>query len=115
MQYCLYYVGVDISSPDFCGSVYQTPDIPVKTITDIENGLSGFKTFEQWLTKHQITSNNCVICLEVTGVYAEQFCYYFTAKGYPVALEPQNDILAENNIFQKFQILIIRISVFGLF
>lgn len=88
MQSYHYYVGVDISNPDFCGSIYQTPDIPVKTIADVENKLPGFKKFEQWLNQNQVTPGNCVVCLEATGVYAEQLCYYFTAKGYAVALEP---------------------------
>ena len=88
MQLFTYHIGVDISNVDFCASVYQSPDTEIETITDVENGLSGFKIFEQWLYKADITPTNSVICLEATGVYSEQLCYYFTAKGFPVALEP---------------------------
>ena len=88
MQFYHYHVGIDISNQDFCASIYQTPETLVETITDVENGLTGFKIFEQWLDKHHVKVNNSIICLEATGVYSEKLCYYFTAKGFPVALEP---------------------------
>jgi transposase len=83
-----YYVGIDISNLDFCASIYSTPQAQIETITELENAVPGFEKFETWLHDHQVTASNCVICLEATGVYAETFSYYFTAKGYKVAVEP---------------------------
>ncbi len=82
------YIGVDISNLDFCASIYTAPQAVIKTITDVENAVPGFQKFETWLMDHQVSASRCIICLEATGVYGEAFSYYFTAKGYKVAVEP---------------------------
>ena len=83
-----HYIGVDISSGDFCASIYFTPDVVPQTICDIENNVAGFQRLETWLNHHKVSADSCIICIEATGVYGEAFSYYFTAKGYHVAIEP---------------------------
>lgn len=83
-----YYIGVDISNLNFCASIYIAPNSKPETLCDIENTVSGFEKFESWLNHHKVTNENCVLCLEATGVYGEALSYYFTAKGYKVAVEP---------------------------
>lgn len=82
-----YYIGVDISSLDFCASVFTKPDARVETMCNIENNVGGFQKLESWLNQHNISIGNCIICLEATGVYGEALSYYLTAKGYRVAVE----------------------------
>lgn len=83
-----FYVGIDISNNDFAASIFTAPSHPIKTMAEIANDFSGFERFESWLISNQVLTNNSVICLEATGVYGEAFSYYFTAKGYKVAVEP---------------------------
>ncbi len=83
-----YYIGIDISNNDFAASIFTAPSAPVKTMTEIANEFSGFEQFESWLISNQVQTNNCIICLEATGVYGEALSYFITAKGYPVAVEP---------------------------
>jgi transposase len=83
-----FYVGIDISNRDFTASILKTPKGPIKTMTEIPNKLPGFERFESWLYKNQIHKDNCVICMEATGVYGEALSYFLTAKGYQVAVEP---------------------------
>jgi transposase len=82
------YVGVDISNLDFCASIFTAPKEAIITSTTIPNDVSGFEKLETWLIEQQVKANDSVICLEATGVYGEALSYYFTAKGFPVAVEP---------------------------
>ncbi len=83
-----YYVGIDISNDDFAASIFTDPDSAIQTLTEIPNELSGFEKLESWLFNNQVQKSNCVICMEATGVYGEAFAYWFTAKGYQIAVEP---------------------------
>ena len=83
-----FYVGIDISNDDFVASIFTEPKAPIQTLTEIPNELSGFEKFESWLVNNQVQTSNCVICLEATGVYGEALCYWLTAKGYQIAVEP---------------------------
>lgn len=83
-----FYIGIDISNNDFAASIFTSPSDPIKTMTEIANDFSGFERFESWLISNQVQTDNCVICLEATGVYGEALSYFFTAKGYQLAVEP---------------------------
>lgn len=83
-----FYVGIDISNKDFAASIFTKPKAPIQTLTEIPNEFSGFEKLESWLIRNQVQNNNCVICMEATGVYGEALCYWLTAKGYLVAVEP---------------------------
>jgi len=82
-----FYIGIDISKDDFAASILTNPNSPVLSKIEIQNDVSGFELFETWLINSKITQDNCVICLEATGVYGEAFSYWFVAKGYNVAIE----------------------------
>jgi len=83
-----HYIGVDISNLDFCASIFTMPNAPIETLDEVENNLSGFEKLEHWLVEQQVETKTSILCLEATGVYGEAFSYYFTAKGYNVAVEP---------------------------
>ena len=83
-----FYVGIDISNDDFAASIFTDPEDSIITLIEIPNEFSGFEKFESWLINNQVQTTNCVICLEATGVYGESLCYWLTAKGYHVSVEP---------------------------
>jgi len=83
-----FYIGIDISNDDFAASIFTDPEIPIKTRTQIPNEFSGYEKFESWLAENQVQTDNCIICLEATGVYGESLCYFLAAKGWKVAVEP---------------------------
>jgi transposase len=88
MEHVQFYVGIDISQDDFACSILTSPDSPVQTLEDIPNDISGFEKLESWIISNQVLSDNCVICLEATGVYGESLCYWLISKGFKVAVEP---------------------------
>lgn len=83
-----YYIGIDVAADDFTAAILTTPDKPLHVRETILNSTDGFRSFEQWLQTQQVTPKNSVVCLEATGVYGEVLCYYLTAKGYRVVVEP---------------------------
>jgi len=88
MIHVSFYVGIDIANKDFTASIFSEPNLSVKTMTAIPNEITGFEQLESWLIHNKVQANNCVICLEATGVYGEALSYWLTAKGYNVAVEP---------------------------
>jgi transposase len=83
-----FYVGIDVSQDYFACSIFSLPESPLQTLEDIPNDISGFEQLESWTILNQVSSDNCVICLEATGVYGESLCYWLLSKGYQVAVEP---------------------------
>jgi transposase len=83
-----YFIGIDISAADFTVSIFTLPTDPIQTHEPFTNSTEGFQEFEQWLNKQHIIAGNSVICLEATGVYGEKLCYFLSAKGYYLAIEP---------------------------
>lgn len=83
-----FYIGIDIANNDFAASIFKSPDAAIQTLPEITNDFPGFEKLDSWLINNQVTTSNSVICLEATGVYGEALSYYFTAKGYQVAVEP---------------------------
>ncbi len=86
MQKSIHVVGLDISSLDFAASISNSK-LEMKTKHPFANSPDGFSDFESWLREQKVDKTNCVICLEATGVYAEQLCYWLRARAYTVALE----------------------------
>ncbi len=82
------YVGIDVGSREFTASIYLAPGEKIQTMSAIANEPEGFDAFEQWLQQHGVKPENCVICMEATGVYGEQLAYWLRAKGYSLAIEP---------------------------
>ncbi len=83
-----YYVGIDIANKDFTASIFTSPNQSLKTLKQVANTIEGFERLHAWLQQQGVDSNNCVICMEATGVYGEHLSYWFSSKGYSVAVEP---------------------------
>ena len=88
METVPFYVGIDISQDDFACSIFTLPDSPIQTMEDLPNNISGFERLESWIISNRISPDNCIFCLEATGVYGESLCYWLISKGYQVAVEP---------------------------
>ena len=88
MQRPHFYIGIDVASTTFAATILIEPGKPTHIKEGIANSVEGFTGFLQWLTKHQVTTENAVFCLEATGVYGEALSYFLTSKGYRLALEP---------------------------
>ena len=72
----VHFVGLDIACDDFAASIYQSPKQSIITKEGIRNTLDGFNMFISWLKEHSLGKTNCIICMEVTGVYNEVKCHY---------------------------------------
>ena len=88
MERFKHYVGIDIGADDFTCSLICRPDLPVVAASSFDNQLESFSTFEQWLKTYGVDKNHTIICMEATGVYGEELCYWLASKDYLLAVEP---------------------------
>jgi transposase len=85
-----FFVGIDIASATFTsavGSIAERWQIVVKPAT-FANEFDSFGKYLQWLREHGIQPDNCIICMEATGVYNEVLAHFLAANGYRVSIEP---------------------------
>ena len=88
MKKAEFVVGVDVGSESISVAALKGPDRAGLVEISVSNDPEGFEELKTWLTKHRITSENAVFCLEATGVYGEALCYYLCSRGFAVAVEP---------------------------
>ena len=81
------FIGIDPALETFAASIFQGPDEPGLAPAEFANDLDGFEAFLDWLQGHQVTSDDSMVCVEATGVYAEALCYYLYEQGFQVAVE----------------------------
>ena len=83
-----YYVGIDIAANHFVVSIYQSPEKPVTTKEGFDNTFDGFTMLRAWLETQRLHPDNCVTCMEATGVYSEALAHYLATQGFKVSVEP---------------------------
>lgn len=88
MERVKHYVGIDIGADDFTCTLMSRPDLPIVSVLSFDNQLESFSSFEQWLNSHGVDKKHLIICMEATGVYGEELCYWLASKGYKLAVEP---------------------------
>ncbi len=88
MKKAEYVVGVDIGAESLSIAALKGPDGAGLAEVSVDNEPEGFEELKGWLTKHRITVEKAVFCLEATGVYGEALCYYLCSRGFRVAVEP---------------------------
>lgn len=88
MSKILYFIGIDVASQNFAASILVNTDESSKSTASFRNSPHGFGEFQQWLIRQRIKPSNSIICMEATGVYGEQLCYWLTANNYHIAVEP---------------------------
>ena len=85
-----FFVGIDIASATFTSAVGSMADkwqIVVRPAS-FANEFDSFAKYLKWLQEHGVTPDNCVICMEATGVYNEVLAHFLIANRYRVAIEP---------------------------
>jgi transposase len=83
-------VGIDIASATFTSAVGSMADkwqIVVRP-ANFANEFDSFPKYLKWLQDHGILPENCMICMEATGVYNEVLAHFLIANHYRVAIEP---------------------------
>lgn len=90
-----YYVGIDIASLTFTAAVGHLQAgswrIAVKP-KEFGNQYDSFAQFLYWLQEHQLSPENCVICMEATGVYNEVLAHFLVANQYRLAIQPPLEV-----------------------
>lgn len=86
-----YYVGIDIASKTYTASIGQYKEekgweIIVKPIT-FDNTYDAFNQFLYWLNTNKVLANNCIVCMEATGVYGEALAYFLIRNKYLLVVE----------------------------
>jgi len=85
-----YFVGIDVASATFTsavGSMGEKWQIVMKPV-QFANEYDSFSKYLKWLQEHDVKPENCVICMEATGVYNEVLAHFLKANQYAVAIEP---------------------------
>lgn len=85
-----FFVGLDIAAATFTSAVGRMDErwqIVVRPAT-FANALDSFAPYLSWLQDHGLQPDNCVLCMEATGVYGEVLAHCLVANGYRVAIEP---------------------------
>ena len=85
-----FFVGIDIASATFTSAVGRLGarwEIVGRPAT-FANEFDSFARYLQWLRTPGITPDNCVLCMEATGVYSEVLAHFLVVNGYRVAIEP---------------------------
>jgi transposase len=87
-----YFVGVDIASSAFMVSVGTQPWKLLLKPQEFENTEDGYQALLDYLSNHQMSASQTVVCMEATGVYSEGLAYFLFAKGYQVAVQPPLEV-----------------------
>jgi len=92
MKDVTYFIGVDIASDNFVVSVCKDPDNFISKATVWDNTPEGYDKFLSWLKDNGYTPDNCVVCMEATGVYSQGISYFLTSRDYTVTVEPPLEV-----------------------
>lgn len=94
-----YYVGLDMAAATFVACVLRAPAQVVVPAQSFSNDTAGYDELETWLAGHSVTTANCVLCMEATGVYSEGLAYHLSAHDWWLAVAPP---LAVKRAFAPF-------------
>jgi transposase len=87
-----YFIGIDISADTIDVAVNQPEEKNTKYINSLENNYKGFDELIKKLSEHGVNKDNCIICLEITGVYSEKICYWLYNQGFNVWAEAPHKV-----------------------
>jgi len=90
------FIGIDISKNVFDAVLLQHEKEPEHQV--FENSLAGCKAFLKWLTKHQVNTQNCLVCCEHTGMYVTILAVYLAKNNIPLWLEMSYRIIRSSGI-----------------
>lgn len=87
MKHPKYTIGIDVSSEHFAVTIMDSSYTVIALHDDFSNTHDGFTEFSDWLSNHDVSPKNAITCMEATGVYGEDLCYFLASQNFPVAVE----------------------------
>ncbi len=85
------YVGIDIASKTFTAAIGKFEEETgwgiVAKPTNFENKYDSFSKFLHWLKTHNVQAEECIVCMESTGVYGEALAYFMVSNNYKTVIE----------------------------
>jgi transposase len=87
-----YFIGIDVSSETLDVAIYRESKPAIASKEPFTNDIDGFNKICSWLSNNGASKDNAVICLETTGVYSENICYYLYDKGFVVWSEAPHKV-----------------------
>jgi transposase len=85
------FIGIDVSKATFDVTIYLASSTGKGAHRQFENKKSGFGLMITWI-KEQHELKECVFCLESTGIFCYQLCYFLSAAGADYAIESAYEI-----------------------
>ena len=86
-----FHIGIDIADKTFYASIFSTPKRP-HISKEFANSMDGFQQFIAWLEQQNVLPGNSIICMEATGVYCDNICYYVSSQKYLLVLEAPHKV-----------------------
>jgi transposase len=90
------FIGIDISKDVFDAVLLQHEKEPEHQV--FKNTLTGCKAFLKWLNKHEVDTQNCLVCCEHTGMYVNILAVYLAKNNIPLWLEMSYRIIRSSGI-----------------
>lgn len=81
-----FIIGIDVAADTFTAALYRDLRQGCSATAEFANKNDGFEELADWLTGHEVTAEETLICIENTGVYSEALCYWLDEQDYAVAL-----------------------------
>lgn len=75
------FIGIDVSKKTLDVAIYSTNGIERANHLVIENNREGFKKMISWIKEKKIALKELLICMEHTGVYANEIVNFLEKKG----------------------------------
>lgn len=87
-----FFIGIDPASETFAAAIFHSPEEADLLTAQFANELNGLDLFLRWLSDHDVSADDCIVCVEATGVYAETLCYFLHERGFPVVVEGPHQV-----------------------
>jgi transposase len=82
-----FYIGIDVGYKTFTASIFDGSDKKMKVLEDVDNNKKGFRNLLRWMKTNGATQENCILCMETTGVYSEKLSYFLYENNFDFAVE----------------------------
>lgn len=78
-----YYIGIDISKKTLDASIFvENMDERRYPHLKVSNNKTGFKEIQKWARKEKVNLKDCLFCMEHTGHYGLELCYFLERNNY---------------------------------
>lgn len=85
------FVGIDVGSETFTAAIGKFTEVTgwqiVAKPISFENNYDAFSQFLYYLNSNKALSQDCIVCMESTGVYGEALAYFLVSNDYKLVIE----------------------------